>query len=112
MMMQDAAWVLPNTPTTREQFQWLAAEISELKGTATLWDSQLTLAGQAQDLVGRFEAELEAPYRELLTDLKRPAPDLSMLSRRYQQLQAQDYFQSALGKKVRAALLAHRGGNS
>ena len=30
--LQDAVWVLPETPRTREQFQWLAAEITELGG--------------------------------------------------------------------------------
>ena len=35
ILLQDAVWVLPETPRTREQFQWLAAEISELGGEIT-----------------------------------------------------------------------------
>ncbi len=30
--LQDAAWVLPSTDRTREQFQWLAAEVTEKNG--------------------------------------------------------------------------------
>lgn len=34
--VQGAIWVLPTTPRTREQFQWLASEILELQGAVTL----------------------------------------------------------------------------
>ena len=37
---QDAVWVLPKSPHTLEQFQWLAAEIDEMGGEATLWLAQ------------------------------------------------------------------------
>jgi DNA-binding transcriptional regulator PaaX len=109
LMMQDAVWVLPATSATREQFQWLATEIKELKGAATLWKSRLILGAPEEDLVRRFEAETESAYGKILVALKRPVPDVAALSRHYQQLQSLDYFQSALGKKVRTALLAHRG---
>ena len=29
ILLQDAVWVLPATPHTREDFQWLAAEIGD-----------------------------------------------------------------------------------
>ncbi|MBI4631856.1 MAG: ChrB protein, partial [Chloroflexi bacterium] len=29
LTLHDSVWVLPNTPRTREQFQWLATEIQE-----------------------------------------------------------------------------------
>src|SRR5215470_17625520 len=32
LLLHDAVWVLPATPWTREQFQWLAVEIGELGG--------------------------------------------------------------------------------
>ena len=38
--LQDAAWVLPKTPRTQEQFQWLAAEITA-KGTKYYQDTDL-----------------------------------------------------------------------
>jgi hypothetical protein len=112
ILLQDATWVLPDTPQTREQFKWLAAEIKELGGNATLWLSQLFLHGQEAELTRQFEAALRTPYEEILAGLKRKKPDLIALSRRYQQLQSQDYFNSELGRKSRAALLAARGASA
>lgn len=104
--LQDAVWVLPATPQTREQFQWLAAEIEELDGEATLWESRLLAAGMERRIVAQFVQPVEAAYRELLGELKRKRPDLAALSKRYQQIQARDYFRVELGQKVRTALVA------
>jgi hypothetical protein len=40
ILLHDSAWVLPATPQTTEHFRWLAAEIVELKGDATVWESR------------------------------------------------------------------------
>jgi DNA-binding transcriptional regulator PaaX len=109
MLLQDAIWVLPSNAWTHEQFQWLAAEIVELGGEATLWESRLVLDGQDATLVQQFLTEVESAYSEILAELEREHADLAALSRKYQQVQAQDYFQSELGKQVRAALLNARG---
>jgi hypothetical protein len=107
--LQDAVWVLPTSPHTREQFRWLASEIDELGGESTLWESTLLSDGQADRLIKEFTIPLEKAYREILTALKKNAPDLAALGRRYQQAQVQDYFRTDLGQKVRAALLAAEG---
>jgi hypothetical protein len=107
--LQDAVWILPATPQTREQFQWLAAEIEELGGEATLWESHLLTPGIEDRMTARFNEPVEAEYRAILRDLKKKRPDLASLSKRYQQVQARDYFHLELGKKVRAALVAAQG---
>jgi hypothetical protein len=104
--LQDAVWLLPANPQTREQFQWLAAEIEELHGEATLWESRLVNAGVEGRMIARFNEPVEAEYREILRGLKRRRPDLVSLSKRYQQILVRDYFHLDLGKKVRAALVA------
>lgn len=109
-LLHDAAWVLPATPRTREQLQWLTAEIQEMEGEALLWEAQPAI-GQDQPLVQRFLDQVNALYDEILAGLAAPDPDLAALSRRYQQALAQDYFGSALGRQVRAALAAARGGD-
>jgi len=109
LLMQDAVWVLPATPRAQEEFQWLAVEIGEQGGEASMWEARLTLAGQDEALVQQFLAQVEGEYRALLAGLEGAAPDLAALSRRYQQARGQDYFQSALGQQVRAALLTTRG---
>ena len=110
LLLHDAVWVLPATPWTREQFQWLAVEIGELGGEAHLWESRLLLNGQEEALVRQFQARVDATYQEILDELEREDADLVALSRKYQQVRAQDYFHSDLGKHVRARLMSARGG--
>lgn len=103
--IQDAAWVLPNTPRTLEQFQWLAAEITELKGEAVLWQADQIDATSEQALVEKFQKPVLAEYEAILAALKKKDRDLAALSKQFQQAQAKDYFASELGKKTRARLL-------
>jgi DNA-binding transcriptional regulator PaaX len=112
LLIHDAVWVLPATPWTREQFQWLAVEIGELGGEVQLWEARLLLNGQEDTLVQQFLEKVEAMYRDILAELEQADADLVALSRKYQQARAQDYFQSALGQQVRDRLLAARGGNT
>ena len=109
VLLQDAVWVLPETPRTREQFQWLAVEITELGGEASLWASDLIYATDNQVLKQQFESQVEEVYREVLAGLKRKDRDLTALSKRFQQAQSQDFFQHKLGQQVRDKLLAIHG---
>ena len=109
LLWQDAVWILPLTARTREQFQWLAAEVSEWGGEATLWEAQLTLPSQEELLIPLFTQQVENEYRRILAALAAVEPDLAALARQYQQAQANDYFGSPLGQQVRSALLAARG---
>lgn len=110
IVKHDAVWILPATSRTREQFQWLASEIVEMRGEATVWEAQIAAPSQAESLVQHFNEQVDGEYRKILADLKRKATDLSLLSRRFQQVQSQDYFQSELGGRVRSALMSARNG--
>ena len=109
ILLHDAVWVLPNTAFTKEQLQWLAAEIVEMEGEALVWEAQLTMVGQAEALKAQFVAQADAAYTQLLSQLEQADCDLAALSKRYQQVSSVDYFQSPLGQRVRAALLNARG---
>src|SRR5205823_5617909 len=110
LLLHDAVWVLPATPWTREQFQWLAVEIGELGGEAHLWESHLLLNGQTDALMRQFQSHVDAAYQEILDELEQEDTDLVALSRKYQQVRAQDYFHSTLGQQVRTRLMTARGG--
>ena len=110
LLLHDAVWVLPSTPWTREQFQWLTVEIGELGGEAHLWESHLLLNGQADTLIQQFQARVDAAYQEILEELSQEDADLVALSRKYQLIRAQDYFHSVLGTHVRERLMSARGG--
>src|SRR6266853_3068297 len=88
LLLHDAVWVLPATPWTREQFQWLAVEIGELEGEAYLWESRLLLNGQADALTQQFQARVNSAYQEILSELEQDEADLVVLSRKYQQVRA------------------------
>lgn len=107
--LQDAVWVLPATPRTQEQFQWLAAEITELKGEAVLLDATQLYATDNDALRRQFIEPVEVEYREILAALKKKGRDLPTLSKRFQQTQARDYFASSLGQQVRSRLLSYQG---
>jgi len=111
LLLHDAVWLLPDTPWTREQFQWLAVEIRELGGEALVWESRMVLPGQDETLVQQFIADVDHAYQAILTALQQADADLAALARQYQQIQTRDYFQSPLGQQVRTALLAARGGD-
>src|SRR5258706_5014495 len=110
LLLHDAVWLLPETPWTREQFQWFAVEIRELGGEALVWESRMVLPGQDEALGQQFVADVDAAYQAILAALRQADADLGTLARQYQQVQAHDYFQSPLGQQVRTALLAARGG--
>jgi hypothetical protein len=107
--LQDAVWVLPQTPRTQEQFQWLASEITELQGEAVLWEADQVYATDHEGLRRQFLEPIEAEYREILAALRKKDRDLAALSKRFQEALARDYFVSELGRKTREKLLAAGG---
>ncbi len=104
--LQDAVWVLPKTPRTQEQFQWLAAEITELQGEAVLWEAAQLYATDLEALRQQFVDPIEVEYHEILAALKKKDRDLAALSQRFQEAQLRDYFKSDLGQKTRDKLLS------
>jgi len=113
ILLHDAVWVLPASPRTREELRWLASEIRDRCGEAMVWEGAPSLPGQGETLVEQFLAQVDTVYGEILAALESAALgaeiDLAALSRRYQQTRRQDYFNSALGRRVREALLAAGG---
>jgi hypothetical protein len=112
MLVHDAVWILPNSARTSEQLQWLASDIRDLSGEALVWQGSLSLDGQDEALKRKFLALVDTRYAEILTALEQPDADPTVLSRRYQQAKAQDYFNSPLGQQVREALLKASGGQA
>ncbi|MCL4250884.1 MAG: ChrB protein [Anaerolineae bacterium] len=110
ILVHDTAWVLPDTPHTREKLQWLTAEVRDMDGgEATLWEARQVFTGQDMNLAQQFIEQVDVGYRQILDELERKDADLADLAKRYQQLKRQDYFQSGLGDRVRQALIERRG---
>lgn len=108
--LQDAAWVLPQTSRTKEQLQWLAAEVTELGGEAILFDADQLYASNSDSLKKQFCDLVDTEYREILAALKKKDLDLTVLSKRFQSVQLRDYFNSELGRRTRESLLSANEG--
>jgi hypothetical protein len=111
ILLHDAAWVLPDTPRTREQFQWLAADVVEMGGEAHLWESRAALSGQDALLTRQFVERAEAAYQAVRTGLEQDERDLAALAQQYQQARQKDFFKSRLGQQVYKALLEAQDGD-
>lgn len=109
IFLNDAVWVLPDTPRAAENLQWLAAEIQEMKGVVNLWKSSLVLGLTEEALIEQFHKQVNQEYKGVLKRLNQKNRDVSRLSQEYQQIIGRDYFQSDVGKQVKERLLALRG---
>ena len=109
LLIHDAVWVLPATPRTIENFQWLAMEIAEIKGDAMVWQGQLTLAGQEEALMARFDNQVGEIYNHILNELETADADLAALGRRFNRLLGRITFARRSGVRVRAELLRREG---
>lgn len=107
--LQDAVWLLPATEKNQEQLQWIASEIVESGGEASLFDSTLLMGSGGAHFRQQFEVRVRKAYREILTALNARNPDLADLSKKYQRTKALDFFECRLGQKVRDKLLAAQG---
>lgn len=112
ILLHDAVWVLPATPWTREQLQWLTVDITELEGDAWVWESRVMAPEQHERLTQQFLDQVNALYQVILNELEDEERDLIALSRKYQLARTQDYFQSPLGERVRTRLLTIKGDTS
>ena len=109
ILLNDAVWILPDSPRTAEHFRWLAAEIQEMGGSVNFWRANLVMGVAEQDLVRQFTKQVDQEYKELLKKLDRKNADYSRLSQEYQQIIGKDYFRTELGKQVKQKLLGVRG---
>lgn len=96
----DGLVALPLDSRNREQFEWLAGEIVESGGDATLWIGQLTSKAQERELAARMAADVAAEYAALVESAGqvRDQPpgsrrrSLARLRRELRRIRARDYF--------------------
>jgi len=112
ILLHEAVWVLPDSPRTAEQVQWLTAEIQEMGGEAYSWRANTILGQDDESITQQFNEQVDSVYSDLLKKLDKPRADLQEISRQYQQTAAQDFFHSKLGLMVREKLTSKRGEKS
>jgi hypothetical protein len=96
----DGLAALPLDARNREQLEWLAEEIVEADGEATLWVGELSSGAQERELAARMAEGVAAEYRAVLdnaTSARSEAPGqrrrtLGRLRRELRRIRARDYF--------------------
>jgi hypothetical protein len=96
----DGLAALPMDARNREQLEWLADEVVEAGGEATIWVGELTSAGQQRELAARMAEAVAAEYRALAEEaaaareqpLGQRRRTLGRLRRELRRIRARDYF--------------------
>ncbi len=96
----DGLAALPLDARNREQLEWLADEVVEAGGEATIWVGELASAAQERELATRMGEAVAAEYRALIADAaatqaERSGPrrrTLGRLRRELRRIRARDHF--------------------
>jgi hypothetical protein len=96
----DGLAALPLDARNREQLEWLADEVVEAGGEATVWVGELGSAMQERELASRMAEAVAADYRalsdEALSASEQPPGQrrrtLKRLRREMRRIRARDYF--------------------
>jgi hypothetical protein len=96
----DGLAALPLDARNREQLEWLAEEVVEAGGEASIWLGELASAAQERELASKMAEVVAADYRTLIGDAEaaREEPPgqrrrrLSRLRRELRRIRARDYF--------------------
>src|SRR5213076_563707 len=98
----DGLSALPLDARNREQLEWLAEEVVEAGGEASIWLGELASAAQERELASKMAELVAADYRTLIADAEaareKPLPQgqrrrtLGRLRRELRRIRARDYF--------------------
>src|SRR5947208_16995471 len=95
----DGLAALPLDARNREQLEWLADEVVEAGGEATIWVGELASAAQERELASRMAEVVARDYRVLIADAAAARGEargrrrtLGRLRRELRRIRAPDYF--------------------
>lgn len=108
----DGLVALPQNRDTREQFEWLAEEVQEAGGEATVWLAEPAAAAQGRALAAALTRQVAAEYRELIAAARRARDEdaaargraLRRLRAEMRRVRARDYFPPLERQQAEAAL--------
>ncbi len=103
--VQDSVYVLPQSERTLEAFEWIAAEIREEGGEASVWETTARTEAREREMRDCFLDQVNTQYRTILEELN-SEPDeakLRQLWGQYHKVKTQDYLRSPLSIEVRGA---------
>ena len=103
VQLLDGLVTLPLDARNREQLEWLADEVAEAGGEASIWLAQTGSAAQERALVGQFQAAIAGEYQAVAAAATAAVDDeptarrrlLGRLRRDLHRITTRDYFPTA-----------------
>src|SRR5215475_13043921 len=74
--VKNAVYVLPRTDQTSEDFHWVAREIMEAGGDASVCEATFIEGITTNELIELFRAARDSDYRELMEEIKEAREEL------------------------------------
>jgi hypothetical protein len=118
LQLKTSTYLLPDQPAQHEQFQWLAQQIRDYGGDSTLVRVQEIEGLTSEKVVAMFSDARAKDYAELRKSLQQfiarrqkmdaetATTELERLTRRFREIRAVDFFDSARGHDI--AMLLRR----
>jgi len=109
--LDSGGHLLPNTPQTLEQFEWLAVAIRKFKGQASVLRVQSVddcpdgeLRRNFVDARSKDYEHLQSELKKVLKSPKRPLGALGRIRRHFSEISAIDFFNSPVRSRLEAML--------
>lgn len=114
VQVADGVVGLPLDSRSREQLEWLADEVIDQSGEATIWVAEPSSQAQQRALAARMAAAVSAEYTRLIAEAlaAAAAPDaarrrtLARLRRELRRIGLRDYFPGTSAQRARRAVEA------
>ncbi len=108
----DNLVALPLDARTREHLEWLADEVTEAGGEASVWLAEARSAAQERALAARMSAAVAEQYRGVIAAAEAAAGEpaaqrrrtLGRLRRELRRIRARDYFPPSEAERARRAV--------
>ena len=109
--ISDGLVAVPLDARTRERLEWLAQEVAEHGGEATIWVGQPGIAAQERALVARMAASIRGEYEKVGLEARSAVADvgsrrrtLGRLRRELRRIGLRDYFPGRARDQAAAAV--------
>lgn len=104
--LKRTVYALPASEQSREDFEWLAREIVELGGEATICEGTFHEPATDARLIGAQRAERSREYGEIAAAAQRESGDVDRLKRRLALVSGVDHFAAQGRADAEAAIMA------
>lgn len=107
LQLLDGLVALPLRDDTREQLEWLADEVLEAGGEATVWLAEPGSAAEGRALEARMRDAAAHEYRAIAAEAARHrGRGIARLRRTLRAIRARDYFEAAERESAESAVEA------